>query len=84
MDFDALLVRVAGLGASDVHLKLGQPPLWRIDGAIGAVEDAPLSEQDMDEIVQHVTRHAPDRYDTFMSSGELDIGYETGGLPRSA
>jgi twitching motility protein PilT len=80
MDFDALLLHVAGLGASDVHLKLGQPPLWRIDGAIGAMEDAPLSEQDLDEIVQHVTRHALDRYDTFMSSGELDISYETGGV----
>jgi twitching motility protein PilT len=80
MDFDALLLRVAELGASDVHLKLGQPPLWRIDGAIGAMEDAPLSEQHLDAVVQHVTRHAPDRYDTFMSSGELDIGYETGGV----
>jgi len=80
MDFDALLLRAAELGASDVHLKLGQPPLWRIDGAIGAVKDEPLSEQNLDEIVYHVTRHAPDRYDTFMSSGELDIGYETGGL----
>src|SRR5215813_6168733 len=80
MDFDALLLHVAGLGASDAHLKLGQPPLARIDGAVGAMEGTPLSEQDLDEIVQHVTRHAPDRYDTFMSSGELDIGYETGGV----
>jgi twitching motility protein PilT len=80
MDFDALLLRVAGLGASDVHLKLGQPPLARIDGAIGPLEDPPLSEQDLDMIVQHVTRIAPDRYDTFMSSGELDIGHEAGGV----
>jgi twitching motility protein PilT len=80
MDFDALLLRAAGLGASDVHLKLGQPPLWRIDGTIAAIEDAPLSEQDLDEVVQHVTRHVPDRYDTFMSSGELDFGHEAGGV----
>src|SRR4051794_6056958 len=80
MDFDALLLRVAKLGASDLHLKLGQPPLVRLDGDIAPLDgEPPLSEQDLDDVVASVTRVAPDRYDVFASSGELDIGHEAGG-----
>ena len=80
MDFDALLLRGASLGASDLHLKLGQPPLVRVDGSIQPLDGAPpLSEQDLDDAVAAVTRIAPDRYDVFASSGELDIGHEAGG-----
>jgi len=80
MDFDALLLRAASLGASDLHLKLGQPPLVRLDGSIGPLDgEPPLSEQDLEDVVATVTRIAPDRYDVFASSGELDIGHEAGG-----
>ena len=34
MDLDAILLRAVGLGASDVHLKVGQPPVVRKDGEL--------------------------------------------------
>ena len=77
MDLDGLLMRISGLGASDVHLKLGQPPVVRRDGLIEAVEGEPaLTEEALEQIVESITRSAPERQQLFMSSGELDIGYE--------
>jgi twitching motility protein PilT len=81
MDLDGLLLRVAELGASDVHMKLGQPPLMRHDGTIRAVEGTEaLRDEDLEALVVAVTRPVPERYDTFLSTGELDIGYECCGI----
>ena len=80
MDLDALLVRISDLGASDVHLKLGQPPVIRHDGLIEPLEGEPtLSEEVLQQVVETITRSAPERQQLFASSGELDIGYECAG-----
>ncbi|MBX6370175.1 MAG: twitching motility protein PilT, partial [Rhodospirillales bacterium] len=34
MDIHALLARAVDLGASDIHLKLGRPPVLRRDGEL--------------------------------------------------
>jgi twitching motility protein PilT len=77
MDLDALLVRISELGASDLHLKLGQPPVVRRDGSIMALDDEPaLTEEALEQVVETITRTAPERHQLFLSSGELDISYE--------
>ena len=38
MDLDALLRRAVELGATDMHLKEGKPPILRRDGALGPME----------------------------------------------
>ncbi len=80
MDIDGLLLRISELGASDVHLKLGQPPLVRHDGSIEPLDgEESLTEEMLEEVVETVTRFVPERYQLFVSSGELDIGYECSG-----
>ncbi len=80
MDFNGLLLQVSELGASDVHLKLGQPPLIRRDGEIETLPGHPsLTEEDLDAVVAMVTRSMPDRRSSFDASGELDVGYESAG-----
>jgi twitching motility protein PilT len=80
VDFNGLLLQVSELGASDVHLKLGQPPLIRRDGEIETLPGHPsLSEGDLDAVVALVTRSMPDRRSSFDASGELDVGYESAG-----
>ena len=45
MDLNALLRRAVELGASDIHLKVGQPPVLRRDGELGPLEEsAPLGD----------------------------------------
>ena len=80
MDLDALLVRISELGASDLHLKLGQPPIVRRDGSIAALDGEPaLTDETLEQVVETITAAAPDRHQIFMSSGELDLSYQCAG-----
>src|SRR6476646_4701434 len=83
MDMNAMLMRMAELGASDVHLKLAKPPMFRLDGDIEELSGAaPLSVDDLLDVLGAVTALVPDRRAAFESTGELDIGYHAPQLPR--
>jgi twitching motility protein PilT len=83
MDLNALLRRAVELGASDIHLKLDQPPMLRRDGAIAPLDECPpLSEQNLLAALETVTRITPERLKTFHETGDLDLAYTAEGLPR--
>jgi twitching motility protein PilT len=83
MDLNAILRRAVELGASDIHLKLDQPPMLRRDGAIAPLADCPaLTEQNLLAGLEAVTRVTPERLKTFHETGDLDIAYAAEGLPR--
>jgi twitching motility protein PilT len=83
MDLNGVLTRAFELGASDVHLKLGRPPIVRRDGSLSALSSAPeLSDDDLAGAVDEVTALTPARREAFLETGELDVAYQAGGLPR--
>ena len=82
MDFNSLLKSAVAAGASDIHLKVGRPPMIRYDGEVTALDGLPLTDDDLDAILRVVTAEAPKRYDQFHESGDLDIAYASEGLPR--
>ena len=83
MDLDAILRRAVELGATDVHLKEGQPPIVRRDGALGPMDDAPpLEIGDLEVALAAVCVTAPARLQVFQNTGDLDIAYQADGLPR--
>jgi len=83
MDLMALLRSAVESGASDVHLKLGQPPIVRLDGDLEQMEGiTALSEADLESVLDAVTRISPKRRDLFEDSGDLDIAYSHPSLPR--
>jgi twitching motility protein PilT len=83
MDLNQLLLAAVQLGASDIHLKLGQPPMVRRDGAVEALPEWPaLGEADLEGFVDTVTAIAPHKKATFYESGDLDIAYSSEELPR--
>src|SRR3954454_3223708 len=83
MDLIARIRTAVERGASDIHLKLGQPPVVRLDGDLEQMEDVPaLSEMDLDEILDAVTMISPRRRDAFDDTGDLDIAYSNPTLPR--
>ncbi len=78
MNLDELLARAVEAGASDIHLKVGQPPMLRVDGAIGPMPGTPnLSTDDLTALLQVAGSSAPHRLATFRETGELDASYET-------
>ena len=83
MELNAVLRHVVDSGASDVHLKLGQPPVLRFDGELApAKELPPLGEEDLQAVLDQVTAIAPRRREIFDETGDLDIAYSEPGLPR--
>jgi twitching motility protein PilT len=83
VDLNAVLGRAVELGASDIHLKVGQPPVLRRDGELGLLPDhAPLYDSDLDAALALIADLSPAKLSHFHESGELDIAYTAEGLPR--
>jgi twitching motility protein PilT len=83
MEFNDLLRRAVDAGASDIHLKLDRPPMLRRDGSVAPLEGVdPLTEADLDSYLRAVTAVAPQRYDLYHETGDLDIAYTADELPR--
>jgi twitching motility protein PilT len=83
VDLNAVLLRAVDLGASDIHLKLGQPPIARRDGELMPLPDLePLRDGDLEAALAIVADLAPGKLHGFHETGELDIAYTSGGLPR--
>jgi twitching motility protein PilT len=83
MDLNNLLRSAVELGASDIHLKVGQPPILRRDGDLDPLEGFPaLDEQHLTEILQIVGGRAPEKLAHFDDAGDLDIAYQDEDLPR--
>jgi twitching motility protein PilT len=78
-----LLQAVVDAGASDVHLKLGQPPVVRLDGDLEPLpSEQVLSESDLETVLDEVTALSPRRRESFEEMGDLDIAFSHPTLPR--
>jgi twitching motility protein PilT len=82
VDLNGLLRHAVEQGASDIHLKLGRPPVLRRDGGLVALETAPLDEAALLSILDTVGARSPERRAQFETTGDLDIAYQDEDLPR--
>ncbi len=83
MDLIDLLTAAVGSGASDIHLKLGQPPVIRLDGELEPMQGwGALGEHDLIEVLDNVTEISPRRRESFDEHGDLDIAFSHPTLPR--
>ena len=83
MELNDVLIHAVETGATDVHFKVGQPPVFRSDGLLSPATAFPaLADEDLETILDAVTASAPRRREAFDETGELDIAYASSGLPR--
>jgi twitching motility protein PilT len=83
MELNPLLRRAVELGASDIHLKVGLPPVLRRDGDLGPLEEYPiLTDRDLEGVVDVIGHRSPERLEAFKQHGDLDIAYQDDDLPR--
>jgi len=83
VELNAVLRRAVEEGASDVHLKVGQFPVARCDGTLTPFADHPrLTDADLEAALAIVSELTPARRESFYETGELDIAYTSGDLPR--
>ncbi len=59
--------------ASDIHLKTDNPPIFRIDGELVRQEGAPLTEENVMEMLASIAK--PSDVEKFKKVMELDISY---------
>jgi twitching motility protein PilT len=83
MELNRVLLQAVEFGASDIHFKLGRPPLVRFDGELGPLPEWPeLTDQDLEAAVAELTFDQPQRFSEFQETGELDLAYQPDLLPR--
>ena len=75
--FDALLALGVKKGVSDVHLAVGYPPTYRVNGALYAARMEPLKPQDTAAAAGFVLRDQPGPMNQ-----EVDRGYSIAGTAR--
>jgi twitching motility protein PilT len=83
MDLSRLLQDAVEAGATDIHLKVGRPPMVRRDGSVVPFEKwEPLTDRDLDNVLKEVCAPVPARLEAFHATGELDTAYTGEGIPR--
>jgi twitching motility protein PilT len=77
---EILTVAIKG-GASDIHLKAGLPPMFRVDGSLVPLKDgARLSPEDVARIATSIM--SPAQREKFKEDNELDLAYGVAGVGR--
>jgi len=81
MEIDELLKLMVNKGASDLHLTVPSPPVFRIDGALIPQEDLPLlTAKDVELTLEQVANQ--EQRSVFDREWELDFAYSVPGLAR--
>jgi twitching motility protein PilT len=82
MRLDDFLARVVERGGSDLHLKVGSPPMGRIDGAMLPLDDRAVTESDVEAVLVKITERTPAKREQFLAHGDLDTAYVANELGR--
>ena len=81
-DVHAALGELVARGGSDLHLKVGSPQLYRVQGSLGPDQTAPaLSEQDTEHAL-HELLHDQVKLKEFADDHEVDFSFEIADLAR--
>src|SRR5881398_3681071 len=75
-----LLQLVVAEGASDLHLRVGVPPVIRLHGVLHRVEGPPLRQEDTEELMRSIT--SEDHIQQVRERGGADFGFAFGELAR--
>ncbi|MEJ2198372.1 MAG: type IV pilus twitching motility protein PilT [Desulfuromonadales bacterium] len=81
MDLNEILSVGLKSGASDIHLKVGLPPIYRIDGTLRPLPKAPrISPEQTEQIIEDIMNDL--QKERFEKACEVDLAYGVPGLGR--
>lgn len=75
-----LLQLVVAEGASDLHIRVGTPPVIRLHGILHRVEGPPLTPEDAEELVRSIT--SEEHIQHVRERGTTDFGFAFGDKAR--
>src|SRR5512146_1352509 len=79
-NFKAVLQRMIQLNASDLHLKVGRPPVLRVHGDLSSVELPPLRPEEMKTLAEQIM--TPKQVKEFAENKEADFAIGVPGIGR--
>jgi twitching motility protein PilT len=81
-DVHEALRELVARDGSDLHLKVGSPPLYRVQGTLGPDQvTPPLSAQDTEDAM-HALLHDQAKLKEFSEEHEVDFSFEIAGVAR--
>ena len=80
MDIKRILKEMISRGASDLHLKVASPPVFRINGTLVFGDYEAPTVQDMAAVCQQIL--APAQREVFESTKEIDFAFGVPGVAR--
>jgi twitching motility protein PilT len=81
-EIDPTLHHLVEMAGSDLHLKVGSPPLIRLHGALRPIPDAePLKPDDTERAATHLITD-PEKREEFDADHEVDFAYAIPGFAR--
>ena len=80
MNLKQVLERMMKENSSDLHLKAGMPPVFRIDGFLRPLNEPPLSPEELRQVALQLM--PKDQQEVFASEKELDFAIGVAGLGR--
>ncbi len=80
MQIDDLLRQMVSLNASDLHLKVGNPPVYRVNGELSRSSMSKLTQDDIRELVRQLIND--EQRDKLNETRELDLAYTLSGTAR--
>jgi twitching motility protein PilT len=67
-------------GASDLHLSVGRPPIFRLSGRMDPIRYRVLDDTDFTALVEPIT--PPNLWKSYREDGDTDFAYEVPGVAR--
>src|SRR5690606_28104909 len=81
MDLNRILQVAVKGGASDIHLKAGLPPIFRVDGSLLPLRDAKrLTPEDLGKVASDIMSKY--QRDEFQKTLDVDLAYGVPGVGR--
>lgn len=80
INLEALIRDALEQRASDIHLTVGEPPIFRLDGVLTSIGDTTLTEEETSACVQELA--ASEFLEEFRANGEADFAVTYQGMVR--
>jgi twitching motility protein PilT len=80
LDLNHLLEQLVLQEGSDLHLRHGEPPLYRVNGRLVKTDNTPLNDDGLETLILGIM--TPDQQKIFAEQLEYDMAYEIPGVAR--
>lgn len=80
LDINTLLEQLVLQEGSDLHLRYGEPPIYRISGALVKTDNPNLEDKDLEALILGIM--SPEQQKIFSEQLEYDMAYEIPGVAR--